>query len=191
VKIVLWRLIEAATYPAPADTRLTQSEGFHAAAFRGAVISIGKLRRTERDVWAALWRDYLTFYGTSLPAERYEHTWSRLMIGVELRGFGARIADGGAEGPLVGIVHFLFHPNSWMNDVCYLQDLYVAETMRGQGVGRRLIEAVAATAHAQQAGRLYWMTQHDNHVARELYDRIARFNGFIRYDYLAPALRSV
>jgi hypothetical protein len=31
--------------------------------------------------------------------------------------------------------------------------------------------------------RLYWTTKEDNVTARSLYDRIARFNGFIRYDY--------
>ncbi len=154
------------------------------------MISVAKLRRSERDVWAALWRDYLTFYGAALPAERYEHTWSRLMIGVELMGFGARMDDGGPEGQLVGIVHFLFHPSTWMNDVCYLQDLFVVEAMRGRGVGRQLIEAVADAAQARQAGRLYWMTQHDNHAARELYDRVARYNGFIRYDYIPRPLRT-
>ena len=31
--------------------------------------------------------------------------------------------------------------------------------------------------------RLYWTTKEDNATARSLNDRIARFNGFIRYDY--------
>jgi hypothetical protein len=33
------------------------------------------------------------------------------------------------------------------------------------------------------ATRLYWNTQEDNARARLLYDKVARFNGFIRYDY--------
>jgi hypothetical protein len=28
-----------------------------------------------------------------------------------------------------------------------------------------------------------WTTQEDNHRARLLYDKVARLNGFIRYDY--------
>jgi GNAT superfamily N-acetyltransferase len=146
------------------------------------MIEIGPLRRDERDAWAALWRAYLTFYNATLPPERYQHTWSRLMIGTELQGLGAR-----RDGVLVGIVHFLFHPSTWMNDVCYLQDLFVDETCRGQGVGRRLIEAVAGVARGRDAGRLYWTTQQDNVAARVLYDRVARFNGFIRYDHVPAA----
>jgi hypothetical protein len=37
--------------------------------------------------------------------------------------------------------------------------------------------------------RLYWTTKEDNATARSLYDRIARFNGFIRYDYPLLATR--
>jgi GNAT superfamily N-acetyltransferase len=52
--------------------------------------------------------------------------------------------------------------------------------MRGTGAGRKLIEAVAAAAGDS---RLYWLTYEDNATARQLYDRLARFSGAIRYDY--------
>ena len=56
--------------------------------------------------------------------------------------------------------------------------------MRGQGAARLLIEAVAADG-ARQRGcpRYYWLTQQHNVRARGLYDKVARFAGFIRYDY--------
>ena len=59
----------------------------------------------------------------------------------------------------------------------------MAEEARGRGAARALIEAVAAAARAGGAARYYWTTQDHNAVARALYDRVARFNGFIRYDY--------
>ena len=46
-----------------------------------------------------------------------------------------------------------------------------------------LIEAVAELARERGCATLYWTTKEDNTAARSLYDRIARFNGFIRYDY--------
>ena len=46
-----------------------------------------------------------------------------------------------------------------------------------------MIGAVAARAREQDSLRLYWMTQADNTVARVLYDRVARHNGFLRYEY--------
>jgi GNAT superfamily N-acetyltransferase len=64
-----------------------------------------------------------------------------------------------------------------------LQDLFVDPTARRGGVGQKLIEAVAAMARERDCLRLYWTTKEDNATARSLYNRIARFNGFIRYDY--------
>jgi GNAT superfamily N-acetyltransferase len=83
----------------------------------------------------------------------------------------------------VGIAHYLFHTNVWTQRVCYLQDLFVDPLARGRGVARALIEAVAEVARDRDATRLYWLTQHHNTTARSLYDKVARNNGFIRYDY--------
>jgi GNAT superfamily N-acetyltransferase len=50
-------------------------------------------------------------------------------------------------------------------------------------VARALIERVADVARERGCARLYWTTKQDNAVARVLYDKVARFSGFIRYDY--------
>jgi GNAT superfamily N-acetyltransferase len=137
----------------------------------------------DRERWGELWRGYLDFYQTQLTAEIYDHTWQRLIASESpIRGLGARLDN--AAAPLVGIVHYLFHAHAWSpHEVCYLQDLFVDPAARGQGVGGKLIDAVAAVARERRCLRLYWTTQADNAVARSLYDRIARFSGFIRYDY--------
>jgi len=137
----------------------------------------------DRARWGELWRGYLDFYETRLPPEMYEHTWQRLTATESpIRGLGARL--GGSAAPLVGVTHYLFHAHAWTTkEVCYLQDLFVDVAVRGRGCGRSLIEAVAAAARERGCHRLYWTTKEDNAAARSLYDRIARFNGFIRYDY--------
>lgn len=140
---------------------------------------IDRLTEADRPRWTELWRDYLAFYKTTLPPEQFEYTWSRLMAGGALNGFGLR-----HDGALAGIVHYIFHESAWtLSPVCYLQDLFVAETARGTGGGRKLIEAVAGAAREARATRMFWLTQTDNATARLLYDRLARHNGFIRYDY--------
>ena len=136
------------------------------------------LRPADRARWAELWQGYLTFYKTELPESRYAETWRRIMAGEGLYGFGAHV-----DGRLVGITHYLFHASTWGNDVCYLQDLFADEAVRGHGIGRALIEAVAGAAKAKGASRLYWLTQDSNATARLLYDRLATNRGFIRYDY--------
>jgi len=143
------------------------------------MIEIGPLRPDDRTAWDVLARGYKAFYRTEVTDDGYQQMWRRLLAGADLYALGAR-----HDGQLIGIVHYLFHPIGWAeDDACYLQDLFVAESARGQGAARALIEAVAAAARDRPASRLYWTTQEDNATARRLYDRLAAFSGFIRYDY--------
>ena len=145
-------------------------------------IVVTVLRETDRQRWGELWRGYLDFYETNLPEAIYNLTWQRLMEAKSIYGFGARRGD--AAATLVGITHYLFHDHAWSpRQVCYLQDLFVDASLRGAGVGRALIERVAQVARERDCLRLYWTTKEDNATARLLYDRLAKFNGFIRYDY--------
>ena len=146
-------------------------------------IVITPFRADDRERWAELWRLYLDFYETGLPDAIYDHTWTRLMAADgAICGFGARLGD--AVAPLVGITHYLFHDHAWSaKPVCYLQDLFVDAAVRGAGCGRALIERVAAAARERDCLRLYWTTKEDNATARLLYVRLAKFTGFIRYDY--------
>jgi hypothetical protein len=50
-------------------------------------------------------------------------------------------------------------------------------------VARALIQEVARQARIERASRYYWLTQENNAVARVLYESVARYNGFIRYDF--------
>lgn len=145
-------------------------------------IVVTEFRSDDRPRWAELWRGYLDFYDTSLPEANYDHTWQRLMAPGPIYGFGARLGD--AKAPLIGITHYLFHDHAWSTkQVCYLGDLFVDASVRGTGAGRALIERVAQVARERDCLRLYWSTKEDNATARLLYDRLAKFNGFIRYDY--------
>jgi GNAT superfamily N-acetyltransferase len=51
-----------------------------------------------------------------------------------------------------------------------MNDLYVTEPARGQGVGRALIEASAAAGRERGAQRLEWATAPSNETAQRLYD---------------------
>lgn len=145
-----------------------------------AAFEIRPLRAEDRTDWGALWRGYLQFYETEVAEDVYEATWTRLLSGEEgeYSGLIARAAGGEA----LGIAHFLFHRHCWrIENVCYLQDLFVAANARGGGVGEALIRAVYDAADAQGAGDVYWTTQHFNTSARALYDRVGRLTPFIKY----------
>ena len=142
------------------------------------MIEVAPLGPGDRAEWEALARGYKAFYRTETPDERYEATWTLLMADERVHGLGARL-----DGRMVGIAHYLFHAQTWSVDVCYLQDLFTAEDARGQGVATALIDAVAEAARARGALKYYWLTKEDNLVARALYDRIAAWKGFLRYDF--------
>ena len=132
--------------------------------------------------WRPLWEGYNAFYGragaTALPEATTRTTWARFFDASE--PVHALVAED--SGRLVGLAHYLLHRStSQVAPVCYLQDLFTDPGARGQGVGRRLIEAVYAEARGLGCRRVYWQTHESNATARGLYDRVAERSGFIVY----------
>ncbi|MEP2642151.1 GNAT family N-acetyltransferase [Roseobacter sp.] len=142
-------------------------------------VSVRPLRADDKTQWAALWTAYLAYYETSRPTAHFDLYFDRL-LGDDPQDFTALVAQ--VDGRLVGLTHFLFHRHGWSDEnVCYLQDLYADPAVRGQGVGRALIEAVYAAADTAGAPGVYWLTQDFNATARKLYDRIGVKTPFIKY----------
>lgn len=141
-------------------------------------LRIAPLQSGDRSAWEHLARGYKAFYNTPTTDDEYARAWTRLLNEEGIHGLGAYL-----DGELRGLAHYLFHANTWASSVCYLQDLYTDPSARGQGLGRALIEAVAAQARQRGAARYYWLTQAHNTTARALYDQLAHHGGFVRYDY--------
>lgn len=138
------------------------------------------LQPRDEPTWRVLWRAYLAFYETDLPQEVYAASFSRLTDPGVLDYHGLIAED--AEGRPMGVAHYIFHRHGWrLEEVTYLQDLYVAPEARGTGMGRALIEAVFAAADAAGRPHVYWLTQSFNSTARQLYDRIGEATPFVKY----------
>jgi GNAT superfamily N-acetyltransferase len=60
-------------------------------------------------------------------------------------------------------------------------DLFVTADARGRGIGRALSEYAYLDAKRGGTFRVYWLTHESNHVAMQLYDRIADHSPFIQY----------
>ena len=140
-------------------------------------ITVAKLTAQERGGWEGLFRAYSDFYERTLEPAAAERAWAAFEQDSVMHALGARL-----EGRLVGIAHFLTHASTTAADVCYLQDLFTAPAVRGQGVGRALVASVVDWARGQGCSRVYWSTHESNATARRLYDRVAVNNGFIRYE---------
>ncbi|HEX3843824.1 MAG TPA: GNAT family N-acetyltransferase [Steroidobacteraceae bacterium] len=145
---------------------------------------IRPIRRADYDEWRSLWDGYNAFYGrsgaTSLPEEITRRTWERFFDTAE--PVHALVAE--EEGKVAGLVHYLYHRSTTrLHDVCYLQDLFTAPSLRGLGIGRGLINAVYEVARAAGGTRVYWQTQVSNQPGRALYDKVAEHRGFIVYSH--------
>ena len=136
----------------------------------------------DHDQWFALWLGYNAFYGrsgpTALSEEITKATWSRFFDpGEPMHAFVAE-----QDGKLVGLVHYLYHRTTLsITPTCYLHDLFTEGSLRGQGIGRKLIEAVYAAAKQAGSARVYWLTHETNSTAMQLYDKLADRSGFLVY----------
>ncbi|MDO5530257.1 MAG: GNAT family N-acetyltransferase [Paracoccus sp. (in: a-proteobacteria)] len=144
------------------------------------MVQVRALRADDFAEWKALWHGYQSFYGHPNRGDAFFETAFARLISGDARDFQALVAED--EGRLLGLTHFVFHPNLWRPEgVCYLQDLFTAPEARGRGVARALIEAVYTAADARGVPSVYWLTAEDNAAAPMLYDRVAENTGFIRY----------
>ena len=143
-----------------------------------ANVVIRPVGKDERAASEPLWNGYLAFYKATLAPGASDVAWQRFHDPAEpMFLLGAYVED-----KLTGIVQYLFHRSSWTpGNYCYLQDLFVADSARGLGLGRALIEAVYARAKEAGASRVHWLTQTSNAQARILYDQVADDSRFMQY----------
>ncbi len=76
------------------------------------------------------------------------------------------------RGEIVGFA--LFYPvyYTWVGKSLYLDDLYVKEKYRGQGIGRRLLEEVLKAGKQMGAKRIRWQVLNWNKPAIEFYRKL-------------------
>lgn len=147
-------------------------------------VLIRPLRETDLTAWTPLWDGYNAFYGregkTALAPEITKISWQRFFDPEE--PVFALVAE--SEGQLLGLTHYLYHRSTTRIELtCYLQDLFTDPLVRGQGVGRALIEGVYEQAKAAGIKRVYWQTHTTNSAGRLLYDKVAQHMGFIVYSH--------
>lgn len=147
-----------------------------------STIVVRAVRKDDFAAWSVLWDGYNAFYErtgpTALPEAVTQMTWSRFFDGYE--PVHALVAE--QDGRLLGLAHYLFHRiTSRIEASCYLNDLFTTPDVRGQGVGRALIEAVYEQARLAGSTVVYWGTHETNETAQKLYRQVADRSGFIIY----------
>lgn len=144
--------------------------------------NIRKLNSDDYNNWLILWN--LNNNGDEEKAVT-EHTWKRLTDEnySEMGGFVAEI-----DNKIVGIVHYVIHPTTGsIDDICYMQDLYIDESYRRKGIGLSLVEKLSEFGRSQNWSRIYWFAASSNEKAKDFYKKI----GFkLDFDFYAFPLKS-
>ncbi|EPX3299403.1 N-acetyltransferase family protein [Citrobacter freundii] len=141
-------------------------------------VTIESAEQKDYASWLPLWINYQTFYRTIISDEVTKLTWERFFTPSE----PVYCAVAKYDGKIVGLVHYLFHRSTWAeSNYCYLEDLFISEDVRGQHIGKQLIEYVQQQAKKHHTSRLYWHTHETNLRGQRLYDWVAKKSGMIEY----------
>ena len=133
-------------------------------------MGIASSRSTTDDLPALLplLRGYSTFYGARADDEDLSRM-AESFFGDS--GGGLQLLARADDGRPVGFATVLW---SWDTTtgtrLAVMEDLFVTEEARGEGVGRALLEACTSTARERGCPALAWETAPDNVTAQRLYD---------------------
>lgn len=131
-------------------------------------IEIRPLAKTEFDAVLPLIVAYQEFYEVTGVSERQTREFFGQFTGERDDGWLYAAWDGGE--PVGFACYYRVHNSLAAADTLLLHDLYVKESVRGGGIGRRLIEQGAELGRAFGAPQLEWSTAPDNRRAQRLYD---------------------
>ena len=118
-------------------------------------VSARPIESSDETAWRKLWRGYLEFYETTLDDEIYRTSFARLIDPAVTDYHGLLALRDDAP---VGLVHYIFHRHGWqIEEVCYLQDRYVAPEARGTGAATLIF---ASMMPAVASALMYiWLVQ--------------------------------
>lgn len=142
-------------------------------------IDVRELTGADRAAWSPLWAGYLRFYDEDVDPGVTDAVFGRLVDPgwPQQRGYVAEV-----EGELRGFAHVGLQPSTWSTaEDCYLEDLFVEPSARGDGIGRALIEHLVAAGRAAGWRKVHWLTDTDNATARRLYDEVGELADQVRY----------
>ncbi len=131
-----------------------------------------------------LMEDYQRFYKVEdIDRDRNRRFFSRLLDRPEesLQFIACR------DGRAVGFIT-LYFPYSSTRAATYalMNDLFVSQGARGEGIGRALIVKARDIAYARGFAKLTWMTAQDNQAARHLYDEFEGVSKSAWLEYELP-----
>lgn len=96
-------------------------------------------------------------------------------------GQGYRLLAAWRDGAVIGAAGYRMQENLIRGRFCYVDDLVVAETERRNGLGARLLDAVAVQAKIALCRRLTLDTAIDNLLGQRFYFRYGMLPASVRF----------
>jgi len=130
--------------------------------------------------WRKMYEAYGDFYEEPVDDRIAATTWSWLHEpNHEVKGLVGKTAD----GTIVGLIHYRKMARPLNADYCvYIDDLFVDERLRKDGLATALINAVVEIARQMGCIAIRWKTMENNYRARSLYDKVAQKTNWITYE---------
>lgn len=124
----------------------------------------------DADVIGQLLHDFNSEFGDPTPGPGALADRMRQLLAGE-----TKVLIGGRDPK--GLAVLRFRPSIWTQGLeCYLAELYVAPDLRGQGLGRALMEAAIKVAREEGATHMDLGTSEDDVAARALYESLGFSN---------------
>ncbi len=144
-----------------------------------ANIKIRDLTSADWTSWQRLAMIYVRDHEMGHPADAIGPTFDRL-TDLEIPSVRGLLIF--VDGVARGFLHFMTHSYCWRKeDVTYVQDLFVEEAARGQGLARKLMARVYQEADQAGTSQVYWLALTGNKPARGLYDQIGQVQDLVQY----------
>lgn len=132
----------------------------------------------------AVREDVLTMFELIKELALYENAPEQVTNTVEqmyVDGFGENPSFGTivseVDGEIVGMALYYYRYSTWKGKRLYLEDLVVSETMRGKGLGEKLLDATIEKARQTSCTGLMWQVLDWNEPAINFYKKFgARFD---------------
>ena len=130
--------------------------------------------------WLGLFEGYSAFYESELTDQIALQVWSWI-IDVNNDLVGAVAVDD--AGDFVGFAHYRTVPRTLSGDLAlFLDDLFVVESARGQGVATHLMDFTKSFAREHKLAQVQLVTAADNATAQVLYDQVGTRTDWVTYE---------
>lgn len=144
-------------------------------------VTVRRIRPGDLETLAVLLADMERHYGSASPPQAAADLAATL-VAAPAGGPHMLVAEGDG-GTLLGFaICNEFVPAGGLSKGLYLKDIFVGTAGRSRGIGRVLLDHVAALARERGCTRVIWTTNASNTGAQKLYDAIgARREAKINY----------